>query len=162
MRFHCAVRNHPVVLLGVIAVGFGTWVASDATAPRNPGPLPEAFAPREPLVMRAVAPPPVPPGTDVPAVAASTRVVTASMVPRLHPGMSRVEVEGLIGPPEAGMIHPVRNVNGRLTYRATYPAELAGPVPAGAPVSRSLIGLEFDASAPGHPLVQVHLTAPTS
>ena len=66
------------------------------------------------------------------------------------------------------MIHPVRNVGGRLTYRASYPANLDQPrtAPPGevfpAPIPKSMIGLEFDLTTPGHPLVKVYIPDPMS
>jgi hypothetical protein len=156
MRILDAVRNHPVVLFAAVIVAFAAWVGLDTTSRSDAAPL----GPPEPLTLQAAVP--LPPMPDLPA---QTTVVTAAMVNRLHPGMTRTDVEGLIGPPPG--VDPVSNVDGRLTYRATYPAALGAPQPPTSATSaanpqRSVIGLEFDATQPGHPLVRVHIPDPRS
>jgi hypothetical protein len=78
--------------------------------------------------------------------------------------MSRTEVEGVLGPPPADRVLPVRG--DAATYLTGYPA-LFGPVPPVQITRRTLpprpdahVALEFDASRPGHPLVQVHYPDP--
>jgi hypothetical protein len=82
--------------------------------------------------------------------------------------MYRADVEGLIGLPPADLVYPVSEVDGRLTYRMTYLANLdpMGPPNTVRPITgrpptpaipKSLISLEFDASLPGHPLIRVHI-----
>lgn len=157
-------RNNPILLLVVLVVGFTAWVVSDTTepAPSAPSPLPPlefVSSPDAPAIEPAK--PDDRPG-----------VITADVVPQLKPGMTRTDVEGLIGPPPAELVHPVEEVDGRLTYRATYLANLdplppntVRPIPgrrSQPPAPKGLISLEFDASLPGHPLLRVHLPVPKS
>jgi hypothetical protein len=82
-----------------------------------------------------------------------------TLIPQLQAGMSRAEVEELVGLPEAANVRPVGESNGRPTYQTTYEFEFGlgsgsgRPVPGAEPLA--LIGFEFDASLPGHPLVNV-------
>jgi hypothetical protein len=163
MQLPHVLRNNPLVLLGVVVLGLGSWFVADAVGLFQPDPLEPIPLPQQgPVAVQAAAPPvatdETPPG-----------VVTAEVVPHLQPGMSRASVEEIIGVPPADLVHPVAEVEGRFTYRATYLANLDPPEPntvrpvAGRPVIRpipkSLISLEFDASAPGHPLLRVHVSA---
>ena len=161
MRFVHAVRNRPVLLLAVAVAGFGGWVVWDAVTPRQKNDLllPDVGV----GVDRApeVSGPGMFPARRLP----RPGVVTADLIPRLQPGMTRTAVENLIGPPPDDQLQPVTNVEGRLTYRASYPANLgpAVPLPPGkAAPGRVTIGLEFDATRPGHPLVKVHIPDPMS
>jgi hypothetical protein len=161
MRF---LRNNPLILLAVAAVGFGAWVLSDLLGTREP----LSTDPPNVTAVQLIEPP-----TPPPADWHGPGVVTPDMVPQLKPGMSRSEVEALIGPPPAQMVSPVTETDGRLTYRASYLANLdVASAPATPPplsrrqmppppaVPKSLIALEFDASKPGHPLVRVHYPDP--
>jgi hypothetical protein len=90
--------------------------------------------------------------------------------------MSRIEVEGLIGPPTADQVLPLMVADGRVTYQTAYPVDLdPTPLRTIRPFGRrlppvtalddedpraNLIALEFDASLPGHPLVTVHYLDP--
>jgi hypothetical protein len=87
-------------------------------------------------------------------------VITAEVVSRLQPGMPRAEVEGIVGLPPADLVQPITANNGRFTYTTSYLANLeptAHPLVGPRPIPRTLIGLEFDATRPGHPLVKIHL-----
>jgi hypothetical protein len=158
------IRNHPLALAGVLVAAFGVWLAADATREETPQP---PFQPPE-VFTTSRALPADPTKTQRTRDLLRPGVVTADLIPRLHPGMARVEVEELIGPPPAGLVQPVANVDGKLIYRASYFANLdAKPdAPSGsatpAPTPRSVIAIEFDASRPGHPLLKVHLPDPMS
>lgn len=166
MRLVRAVRNRPVLLLAAAAVGFAAWVVWDAVTPRQEG---TALRPDRPWGDEAPNPAallgPIVPGPRQVRNLPRPGVVTADLIPRLLPGMTRTAVEDLIGPPPDDQLRPVTNVDGRLTYRATYPANLgpAMPLPPGTTAPGPMtIGLEFDATRPGHPLVKVHIPDPMS
>lgn len=63
---------------------------------------------------------------------------------KLQPGMLRVDVEAILGPPSS--VESVRSANGKLIYRATFTRDRARP-----PLPPLI--LEFDASQTGHPLL---------
>ncbi len=168
-------RNHPVALAVVLGVGFAAWLAFDAVRQPNGSttqlstsdssiPNPEGMEVR---ARRLLPLDPMDPSTQV-RNAIHPGVVTSDLLPRLQPGMARVEVEGLIGTPPAQLVYPVSNVDGRLIYRASYLANFEPPPPApvGVPLPvppvRTMIGLEFDAERPGHPLIKVHVPDPMS
>jgi hypothetical protein len=162
MRLLRRIRNNPILILCVAVAGLGAWVALDSIGPGNPG------QPDNPPVLhpRRL---PVPMSDTVSGLpgAARSQLVSVNVLPKLRPGMTRVEVEGLIGPPTAEQIRPVMVADGRLTYRTTY--ELADPdpvmtvrpiqprprIPSQPGEPRSIIALEYDASRPGHPLLEV-------
>jgi len=157
-------RNHPLLLAVIVVIAFGSWLVYDglpppATPPDGASPLRVAevslrVLPEDPLAGTRLRDPSRP------------GVVTADLITRLHPGMTRVDVEELIGLPPAGLVQPVSSVDGKLIYRASYLANLEprrDSVPAGAsPSPRSIIALEYDAGRPGHPLVKVHIPDPMS
>ena len=157
MRRLLAIRNYPVLLLVVAAVGFGCWVASamrdqSVANPRLVGEAPE---------IRPIGPRILPEDPTIPREQSRPGVITADMVTRLQIGMARVDIEEIVGHPPATMVHPVANIDGRFTYRATYPANLdVTPVSGRVPVPKTNIGLEYDASRSGHPLVRVHIPDP--
>jgi len=63
---------------------------------------------------------------------------------KLVPGMLRVDVESLLGPPSN--VDSVQSANGKMVYRATFTRDrLRPPLPP--------LVLEFDASQTGHPLI---------
>jgi hypothetical protein len=144
-------RDYPVVVLCVVTLAFLVWLWRDAVA----APLPTLGA-AEPAPVLAVltepmhvAPPPV--------IRPAPREV-AQVLSQLKTGMTRAEVEVLVGVPEANDIQPATVSGGRVTYRTCYEAELE-PAPA-APKGRTLVTLEFDASKPGHPLLGIHYPNP--
>lgn len=163
------IRNHPMVLGGVLAAGFATWLVVDAF-PSQPAEV-EPFSGE---LVTVHSPNVADPSTGDPAGLAQRNgnpvrpgVVTADQIARLHPGMSRVEVEELIGLPPAGLVQAVASADGRMTYRASYLANLDSlhetQMGSGnSAVPRSIIAIEFDASRPGHPLVKVHIPDPMS
>lgn len=170
MRF---LRDNPLLLLGVVIIGFGTWVIGEQLASRDE-PQPQGQLMSPPLV-RAVDLPTISTGLETTTASEPPRVpgvVTSDLVPQLRPGMSRSEVEAIIGPPPADLVTPVAESNGRMTYHAAYLANLdARPplrtdmtnrraIPPQPPIAKSVITLEFDATRPGHPLVRVHYADP--
>ena len=69
---------------------------------------------------------------------------TDDILTKLKPGMLRVDVESLLGPPSS--VESVKSANGKLIYRATFTRDrLRPPLPP--------LLLEFDASVTGHPLL---------
>jgi hypothetical protein len=166
MRALDPVRKNPVAALCVVVAGVVGWVA--ATVAHNPvdpqrhGPP----VPPEQISTSAVElplPPPLP----------TARAVPADLLPKIKPGMTRVEVEVVLGPPTSESLHPAFLAdNGRLTYRMAYDiAEPDAPAtvrPIGRPARvlprpvepRTQVALEFDASQPGHPLVNIFYLDP--
>jgi hypothetical protein len=96
--------------------------------------------------------------------------VIARVLHKLKPGMTRTEVEGLVGRPAPHDVHPATVADGRVTYRACYEADLEPPSTVrpirptrpvvARPADRTLVTLEFDATKPGHPLIEVHYPDP--
>lgn len=153
-----AVRNHPLRLVLSLLLAFGAWVAYDASSgPRcsnEPLDAPPVDTPR-------VAELPIPQMNDH-SNSAQARdnphsVVVTADLRHLQPGMPRIEIEKLIGPPHEGLVYPVAMVDGKFIYRASYSANLGSSSPASAPVARTVISLEFDAGRPGHPLLAIQL-----
>jgi hypothetical protein len=166
MRLSQWLRDNPGVIVACLITGLGVWVLS-GTARRErevagpivyvPVPIPEAT--------------PAAHETDPVSIA---RPVPVGVLPQLRVGMSRIEVEGLIGPPPADQVLPIAVVDGRATYQTAYPVDLdpapvmtvrpfgrrLPPPPRPAPSPTNLVSLEFDASLPGHPLVNVHYLDP--
>ncbi|MBM3981184.1 MAG: outer membrane protein assembly factor BamE [Planctomycetes bacterium] len=163
-------RRHPLALFALAVLVFGAWVAVDAlTKPPRYGPA----DPNEYTLVGIEAPGSVPaPARAEPCAPRPTPQATAQALPKLKPGMTRTEVEQLVGAPEPADIHPVVVVDGRATYHTAYEADLDPPAtvrPVGAhrPMpaermgpTRTTVKLEFDATKPGHPLVGVHYPEP--
>ena len=167
MRVLRKIRENPVFVLFIALSALITWVAIDLIKP--PAPREAVMAPgqneADVTQQRYSA------MTDegpTQGVVPGNPAVSVSLLPRLRPGMTRVEVEGLLGPPTADRVQPVTLADGRLRYRTTYELDdLGAPMtvrpirprrPLPLPPStepRSQIALEFDASQPGHPLVEI-------
>lgn len=165
MRMH-ALRHYPLVLLAVVAVAFVGWIWWDAK-PRAPvdavGRLDVSGPGKRVESMDATIEDPTAPPDPTPVRGIS----------RLKPGMTRAEVEKLVGLPDADRVYPVTVADGRATYHAAYEADL-GPAPTVRPIAsrriksppvtdpatRTLVTLEFDATKPGHPLVGIHYPDP--
>lgn len=159
MKLLNVVRNHPVALAGVLLAAFAVWVALDSAGRASPS----EEVPAPPVDIPTVAELKPPALNDGPALSSRPGVVTADQISRLHPGMARTAVEELIGLPPAGLVHPVSLVNGKFIYRASYLANLDSSFDRNAfPAPRSLIAIEFDAGAPGHPMLKVHIPDPMS
>jgi hypothetical protein len=165
MRVLEMIRRNPAAVLAVVTAAILGWVAAGVLnpPPQKLLPPPEGGPVPVPMLAREIPLPPPAPRATAP--------VAVEVLPKLRPGMTRVEVEGMLGPPTADALHPVTVAEGRLTYRTAY--ELAEPdVPATIrPIVRprmhprptdpkSQVALEFDASKPGHPLVQVFYLDP--
>ena len=157
-------RDHPVALFAVVAAAFGTWVAADLLRPPAQPPAPPPA--EEVGQLTVVGPEFLPPTRTV-------TVVPRTKLPQLRPGMSRVEVEDLLGTPLPEQLSPITVQDGRVTYQTTYPVDL-DPVPlntvrefshpprppAPRTVPTTILTLEFDASRPGHPLLRYQYPDP--
>jgi hypothetical protein len=174
MRLSRAIRENPFVILCAALVALLGWVATDLARQK---PSKEARVPLD-LSLPPSAPPldsnlsfaPVRPGlaADEPITAMASRI-TVAMLPKLKAGMTRTQVESLIGAPTADQVQPVSNSGGRVTYRTAYAIDDLGtpmtirpiqprarPRPALPSADTALVvALEFDASLPGHPLVEI-------
>lgn len=157
-------RRNPLLVLAAFAAAFAFWVWQDSTT--DP-PVVETTAPLRavPQMMTAA----LIDGEVFNPVPQST----AHALPRLRPGMTRTEVEGLVGPAAADDISPAVVAGGRVTYHMAYEADLGPPSTVrpvkppraratltAEPANRTLVTLEFDATKPGHPLVGVHYPDP--
>jgi hypothetical protein len=155
MQMLSALRKNPVPTLLVVVAGIVGWVAAGLFTPQQ--------QPVQPLDLPDL-------GLAMPTFArfdpTEPRPVSPEALPKLKPGMKRVEVEGVIGLPSANALQPVTVVGGRMTYQAAY--ELAEPDPATVrpiqhhgrmiprpPITKSHFALEYDASKPGHPLLAI-------
>jgi hypothetical protein len=89
---------------------------------------------------------PAPPPAVPPATSREPRMKADDVLAKLKPGMLRVDVESILGPPTA--VDSIVSGTGRLSYRATFNRDrLRPPLPP--------LVLEFDATQPGHPLLVV-------
>jgi hypothetical protein len=169
MRLFRFARRHPLALLGAIAIAFVTWIWWDAL-PNRPGAPPEAetHVPNPGLRM-------LPQPTDLLVVSdLPLPADTAPKLAKLKPGMSRAEVERLVGPPAAHDVSPATIADGRVTYHTAYDADFGPPrtvrpihpnprppfAREAEPAGRMRVTLEFDATKPGHPLVGIHYPDP--
>ena len=156
MRVLNPIRRNPLVGLAFLVVAIGGWAIADHFTPAPPAIIPPP--PQNSLMMVEL-----PFGSSP-----SGQAVTLDMLPKLRPGMTRVEVEDLIGPPPADGVQPVTMTDDGLRYRASY--DLADPSPLATirPIRRPRIppppqengfvdrvAFVFDASKPGHPLIEV-------
>lgn len=171
MRPLSFVRRNPLPVLGASVVAFAAWVFSDSTGSQGPDVNPVSDVQTLEIIASQFAVQDGPP-IDREPVRVSPQT-TAHALPKLKPGMTRSEVEGLVGAPAAGHISPATVQDGRITYHAQYEADLAPvatvrpigrgrfvPQPPVPPVPSALVTLEFDATKPGHPLVGVHYPDP--
>ncbi len=178
MRVFDTIRNNPIAVLGILLAGFGGCVVA-TLIPQNSDPESE---PQPHLVN----PPPQFVERFDPTKLETGRWTTSTeALPKLKPGMTRVEVEEILGPPAADALHPVTVNEGRVTYRTAYalaepdapltirplkasvrrlppiPREIAPQVaPTARATATAAVALEFDASKPGHPLVEIHFLDP--
>jgi len=163
MRLLRSIRENPIVVLGVAIAVLIAWIAVDSS--KGPLALPSHSALQAAESVELAQP--IPAQTLLP-TAPGFPAVSVAMLPKLKPGMTRVEVEDLLGPPNADRVEPVTITNGRMCYRTTYELDDLGtpmtvrPIQFGARIlpppprqPRSLVALEFDASQPGHPLIEV-------
>jgi hypothetical protein len=176
MRVLSRIRDNPLVLLTVAVIALVAWVAIDltTTAPKKQPVDPAAAsddAADHDLNRLTLRVPPAPIPVDAVVAITDTPTVPLTVLPKLKPGMSRVQVETLIGLPVAERIQPVTASEGRLTYRTAYDLGEADPPMTIRPIRPppripqpgqppALIALEYDASQPGHPLVEVLYSDP--
>jgi hypothetical protein len=150
-------RDNPIVLLVVALAGFGAWIVSDLTSP--PARRPTVTGANElGHLTKPLPPPPTPDGRTVP----------RGTLAQLKPGMSRVEVDELLGTPQPDHLGPITVQDGCPIYLVTYKVDLrpvavprvsrvpvlAPPTPDSSPHTQTLT-LEFDASRQGHPLRRI-------
>jgi hypothetical protein len=161
MRFLELVRRYPVALLAVVALAFVSWVWWDALPGDSQPALQHAdskhLTSAEGLAVALD-------DTFLPPAGAPL----VKVLPMLKPGMTRAEVERLVGAP-TGDIYPATVAGDRVTYHIEYGSDFDAefgaartvrpirpmPKPAGGSVT-----LEYDATRPGHPLVAIHYTDP--
>jgi hypothetical protein len=174
MRILKFLRRRPLAVLGALALAFVVWLWRDALdgpgVPTDPQP-PSSVVHAPPL--RKL---PAPGLDDGPARPRPDPRGTAQGIAKLKPGMTRSEVEGLVGAPDPERIYPATVADGVVTYSTSYEADLGPlstvrpirphpklPVP---PVRDSKVGppsvvtLQFDATKPGHPLLGIYYPDP--
>jgi hypothetical protein len=159
MRTLSFVFRNPVPVLGALALAFAGWVVFEGTGDRPSAQVPPFPGGPQHVFLDGAIPP-------------LTPQATAETLPRLKPGMTRAEVEELVGAPKADGVGPATASGDRLVYHAAYEADLNPPAtvrPIHAtskirhlprPPVTEIVFLEFDASRPGHPLVGVHYPDP--
>lgn len=169
MRLFRFTRQHPIALLGAVAIAFVGWVWWDAlSAIRSPNPTVQVTGPpRKPM--------PTAPDEAIEIITPTHDSTDAVRVlAKLKPGMTRAEVEKLVGAPAPDLVSAATITDGRVTYHTAYEADLGPPatvrpirptrpLPAVRdpdPTGRTLITLEFDATKPGHPLLSIHYPDP--
>lgn len=167
MRHVRFLRRNPLLVLAALAVAFAGWVCWDALGPPAGDPVPASEALRPSRALPAFTAAAMVDGEPVPPK--EPRESAAQAIPKLKPGMSRAEVEGLVGAPVPGNISPATAADGRIVYHTQYQADLSPPAtvrPIGRaralppPAPPALVTLEFDATKPGHPLVGVYYPDP--
>jgi hypothetical protein len=128
---------HPAGVMGLLACAFIAWLWHDAASPEELPPLGSELrvVASIPIQLDPVLPP-------EPKLKPSPREI-AQLVAKLKPGMTRAEVEGLVGEAAQGDIQPPIIGGTRTTYKA-----------------RTLVTLEFDATKPGHPLLGIRYQEP--
>jgi hypothetical protein len=157
------IGNYPIIVLTAMSAVLFGWIFLESQTPSksrlNTGdPIPNSKVRK--LELHPSEPPRLP---------VQVRPVAAEILSKVKPGMTRVEVERLIGLPSPDQIQAVTETNGRLTYRTAYELEEVNlpmtirpiqPKSARAPKnmteSKSHLTLEYDATRPGHPLIEVH------
>jgi hypothetical protein len=167
MRVIRFLRCHPIAVFGAGALAFAAWLYFDTGGTSSdPSLVSPAINPTSGATIRRRLPMLDEGGTDRAEKARPTPRETAQVLPKLKPGMTRAEVEGLVGVPDARDIHPVQVFEGRVIYHTTYEIDLDPPqtvrpirpmpkTPKAVPRDRTLITLEFDATQPGHPLLGI-------
>jgi hypothetical protein len=178
MRPFRLLSKHPLVLLAVVAVAFVGWIWRDALPQRDPA------ASGGPSVRRAVPQPFDDSLTVADVLVADVNELrlppdAAHNISKLRTGMTRAEVEKLVGAPAPDRVSAAVVSDGRVTYHAIYEADLGPPatvrpiaetrrvtnkrflpVPLSPAADRTLVTLEFDATKPGHPLLGIHYSDP--
>jgi hypothetical protein len=167
MRLLNFVRRHPISVLSLGVAAFAVWLWAHQSE------LPPPGDEQGPPPTLSQVPPRVVSKKPFPGAAPLTRPNpsdTAQVLPKLKPGMTRAEVEELVGVPAAQDILPATVVDGKVRYCTTYEADLEPP-PTVRPIrtahgrpprpsARTVVALEFDATKPGHPLISIHYSDP--
>ena len=167
MRVLQCIRSNPIVVLTVMFAGLVGWIALDyLLVPTTDRDL---AAPIAKSKHRKFLPSPL----EQPKFPIATHTVSVEILPKVKPGMTRVEVEQLLGPPNPDQIHAVTESNGRLTYTTAYELEemrvpmTIRPIrqksardPNKLDEPKTHVTLEYDASKPGHPLIELLYTDP--
>jgi hypothetical protein len=157
------IRNYPIVVLTVMAAALFTWIFVESGSPTKTNPDTVKPVPDSKLRKLELHP------QQPPRLQFEVRPATVELLSKVKPGMPRVEVERLIGPPNPEQIQAVTETNGRLTYRTAYELEEAKlpmtirptqqkstRTPKNTIESKSQLTFEYDATKPGHPLIEVH------
>ncbi len=173
---HC-IRNNPIIVICGSIAALGVWIAFDLLPAQPQATIADLEGgPPSPVMVNLEAP--IGNGSQQ----SHSVEMRLDMLPYLKTGMTRIEVEKLIGPPEANYLQPVSESKGTLTYTTEYelsdPQSLANLGPpesastvhpirlqparlAQRPVSpKSHVTLEYDASKPGHPLIEIRYPDP--
>ena len=158
MRLLQFVRRHPIALFGVFAIAFVVWLWRDTLPSYDTGPdssEPQVSYPRAlPTPIAVLNQEDEADGNEK---VKPTPQDTAQVLSKLKPGMTRAQVEELVGVPAVGDIHPATIADGKVTYHTTYeadfgpaptvrPTRIVRPQPGRDPASRTLVALEFDAT----------------
>jgi hypothetical protein len=165
------IRNNPIVVLCVMATALIIWIAMDLLPSGTPTNGPKVVSNPPPSISPPTIPPPPPkPGKFV---QRPPMPVTVEMLPKLKVGMTRIEVERLLGPPAEDQLQPVTQTNGGPTYCTAYelieseiPMTIrpirpkTARIPSRSVEAKTHVTLEYDASKPGHPLIEVHYPDP--
>lgn len=172
MRAVNMIRRNPVTAVCVVLTGVIVWLVAGfvLSLPTVGGPA--AGVPPRMLPLPTEGPVPV--VMEAPLPPEEERARSIALLPKIRPGMTRVEVEGILGPPAADAIHPVTVTGDQARYRAAY--DLADPEPPAtvrpirpfrlpshfreAPAPGVRVALEYDATKPGHPLIEVFYLDP--
>jgi hypothetical protein len=178
MRVTHLISRYPITVFGLCVLAFIIWLWRDAIPANQPQPDLEApkIAQMDPdeLPRKRLPPRLLPLPEPVPEKAKPAPQGTAQSLSKLKPGMTRAEVEGLVGIPSAQDTYPATVMDGKVIYHTTYEADLEPPAtvrpiriprphPMGRdpqPKERTLVTLEFDATKPGHPLLSIYYPDP--
>ncbi|QJW96054.1 hypothetical protein [Frigoriglobus tundricola] len=165
-----SILQHPIAVLACFAVAFVVWLWRDSVSIGASGrdeTVAQGTAVNNPNEVPLLVPPPPPPFPGK--KWKNTQSSSADLLARLKPGMTRAEVDGLVGIPAPEDISPVTVADGKVTYQTAYDADLGAPSTirplqptknGAAQRSRTLVTLEFDATKPGHPLLSVTFPKP--
>jgi hypothetical protein len=164
------IQENPITVLSVAVLALIGWVAVDLAKTGPKKQTAELSAPVDEMEFQERSAEAAIVIEDDGPMALSTEnsVVSSAVLPRVKTGMKRVEVERFLGPPTPDQIHPVTLNNGRMTYSTAYELDDIGPPMTIRPIHtrvrkfpqpprqpRSLIAFVFDATVPGHPLVDI-------
>jgi hypothetical protein len=163
------IKENPVAALGIAVLALIAWVAVDLANPPHPKKL---STESQPTVNEL--PLPGPPSSVVVAddglewsLPLVRTTISTVVLPSVKPGMKRHEVEGFLGIPKVDQIQPMTRANGRTTYSTAYEFDDIGPPSTIRPIQplpraqtqpqppRLTIAFVFDATKPGHPLIDI-------